>query len=76
MMQVAVRFRQIICGEAMRGWGNLTTKEGERMRTICADCGIPQPDNGSLHLEGCPAHNPRFCVVCLRRGKGQGNKGD
>lgn len=36
------------------------------MRTICADCGVPQPDEGSLHLENCPAHNKRFCIVCRK----------
>lgn len=33
-------------------------------RAICADCGMPQPDDGSLHMEECPGHDSRFCVVC------------
>jgi len=33
-------------------------------RTICADCGMPQPDEGALHLDGYPCHKPEYCNVC------------
>ena len=33
-------------------------------KSVCADCGNPQPPEGSLHDEDCPAHNEDYCVVC------------
>lgn len=48
------------------------TSKSERVRTICADCGMPQPDDPnkeSLHLEECPAHNEKFCIVCKKATK-------
>jgi len=41
-----------------------------REQAVCADCGIPQPDEGSLHLEQCPGHNPDYCVVCADEPQG------
>ena len=35
-------------------------------RAICADCGMPQPDDGALHFDGCPGHDSRFCLVCKK----------
>ncbi len=40
-----------------------------KRRTICADCGAPQPDEGSLHFEDCPAHKKAFCIVCRKEAK-------
>lgn len=39
-------------------------------RPVCADCGCPQPDVGSLHMEECPGHNPDYCVVCEEESPG------
>jgi len=50
----------------MEGIHGLHSPKGKLMRTICADCGMPQPDEDSLHLEHCPAHNSKFCIVCLK----------
>jgi len=36
-------------------------------RTIRADCGMPQPDEGSLHFDGCPGHDPKYCNVCVEK---------
>ena len=41
-----------------------------KARDICADCGMPQPDEGSLHMEECPGHNPDYCVVCKEEDDG------
>lgn len=30
----------------------------------CLYCGQPKPDEGSLHLEDCPLHDPPSCLAC------------
>jgi len=40
-------------------------------RTICADCGMPQPNEGALHFDYCPGHNPKYCNVCIMKEEGE-----
>lgn len=41
------------------------------MIAYCADCGMPQPEKGELHLEDCIQHKIAECVVC-NAGSGSG----